>query len=39
MVILSVISKLEHRTPYGAVPSEVYDAVSAVIELMRLEYE
>jgi hypothetical protein len=38
IVILSVISQLEHRTPYGALPSEVQDRVCQIIELTCLEY-
>ncbi|KAG2750136.1 hypothetical protein P692DRAFT_20874651 [Suillus brevipes Sb2] len=38
IVILSVISQLEHRTPYGALLSEVQDRMCQIIELTCLEY-
>jgi hypothetical protein len=37
--ILSVIAQLEHTTPYGAWPSEVYERVLEDIELTHVEYE
>ncbi|KAG1844462.1 hypothetical protein F4604DRAFT_1937503 [Suillus subluteus] len=39
IVILSVISQLEHDTLYGALPSEVHDRVSHIIDLTCVEYE